>query len=470
MKTSESPAVPNDSERDGSPASYTGLAWPHALFPYQQAGIDRLVGANALLLADEMGLGKTIQVIAAIRILKSRGAIQSALVVAPVALVSQWRRHLRLWAPELRLSTAVGTASERALAWRAQADVYLVGYESLRSDIWLKATGAPGTRSWDVVVLDEAQRIKTAGTELALSVKRLNYGRGWALTGTPLENRLDDLISILDFVAPGRLEKNAMVVGLRRLLAEVQLRRRRREVLQDLPPKLHSTVRVELGTKQRATSRRARDEGLIRLRDKGRDLRISHVLELILRLKQICNFCPETAESAKLADLRERLGTVIAAGEKALVFSQFVAEPFGIKQLQRELKQYSPLTLSGDVDEETRNVRLADFERDPTRPLLLLSLKAGGVGLNLVSASYVFHFDRWWNPAVEFQAEDRAHRIGQTRPVHVYAYVCGDTIEERIEEILMEKRALFDRIVDGFDSRVLRQLDLDTLLAIVREA
>jgi SNF2 family DNA or RNA helicase len=468
MTPSEVPAAPDVSKRSDLSVLYAGLTWPHVLFPYQRAGIDRLVGANALLLADEMGLGKTIQVIAAIRILKSRGTIQSALIVAPVALVFQWRRQLRLWAPELRLSTAVGAASERALAWKAPADVYLVGYESLRSDIWLKSTGAPGTRPWDVVVLDEAQRIKTAETGLALSVKRLSYARAWALTGTPLENRLDDLISILEFVAPGRLEKNAMVVGLRRLLAEVQLRRRRREVLQDLPPKQQSTVRVELGPKQRATYRRAHDEGLIRLRDKGRDLRISHVLELILRLKQICNFCPETGESAKLVDLRERLGNVAASGEKSLVFSQFVAEPFGVKQLQRELKQYAPLILSGDVDEETRNARLADFERDPMRPLLLLSLKAGGVGLNLVSASYVFHFDRWWNPAVEFQAEDRAHRIGQTRPVNVYAYVCADTIEERIEEILVEKRALFGRIVDGFDSGVLGRLDLDTLLAIVR--
>ena len=451
-----------------STAQYSGLAWPGSLFPYQLAGVERLLGASALLLADEMGLGKTIQAIAALRILRLRGVVKNVLIVAPSGLVFQWRQQLRLWAPELRLSTVVGNSNERGVAWRASADVYIVGYESLRSDIWLKAPGAPGTRSWDVAVLDEAQRIKTAGSELSLAVKRLKYARGWALTGTPLENTLDDLISILDFVAPGRFDPSAMLVGLRRLLSEVQLRRRRRDVLHDLPPKLQSTVRVDLGQKQRTAYRRALEEGIVRLDARGRELRITHVLELILRLKQICNFCPETGESAKLADVRERMTAVVDSGEKALLFSQFVEEPFGILRLKREFKRYSPLVITGDIDQETRNTRLADFERDPTRPLLLLSLKAGGVGLNLTSASYVFHFDRWWNPAVEFQAEDRAHRIGQTRAVHVYAYVCRDTIEERIEEVLTDKRALFDNVIDGFDAGILRRLDIDTLLGILR--
>jgi SNF2 family DNA or RNA helicase len=260
-----------------------------------------------------------------------------------------------------------------------------------------------------------------------------------------------------------------MMVGLRQLISKVQLRRRRSNVLQDLPPKLSSTVYVDLTSRQRAVYRRAEREGIVRLEALGRELRITHVLELILRLKQICNFCPESGESSKLLDLKERLGLTHDAGEKALIFSQFVDEPFGARRLARELSAFSPLLLVGNTDPVTRASRVAEFERAAQRRAMVLSLRAGGVGLNLTSASHVFHFDRWWNPAVETQAEDRTYRIGQDRPVHVYAYLCSDTIEERIEEILFEKRVLFADIIDGVEMNTLRRLDLDVLLNAVRQ-
>jgi SNF2 family DNA or RNA helicase len=321
-----------------------------------------------------------------------------------------------------------------------------------------------------VVVLDEGQRIKNPGTDVAIAVKRLRRGRSWALTGTPLENRLDDLISILDFVAPGRFDPAAMAVGLGRLLGEVQLRRRRRDVLADLPPKQVATVLLELSRGQERTYRRALDEGLVRLRALGRDIRITHVLELILRLKQICNFCPEADASAKLDDLRDRLTAVIDAGEKALVFSQFVEEPFGARRLARELTRFDPVLLTGDLDPVTRALRVAQLDRDPARSVMILSLRAGSLGLNLTAASRVFHFDRWWNPALETQAEDRVHRIGQSRPVQVFAYLTAETIEERIDAILAEKRALFADLVDGVGTDALRRLDLDTLLHALNAA
>jgi SNF2 family DNA or RNA helicase len=369
-----------------------------------------------------MGLGKTIQTIAGIRLLSVASAAQSFLIVAPAGLLRQWRRQFRDWAPELKISTVLGTAAERGAAWAARAQVYITSYEALRSDLSMRAAHGPGRRHWNVVAIDEAHRIKNSASDLAQSVKALQRDRSWALTGTPLENKLDDLISILDFASPGRFDPSKMMVGLRQLLSDVQLRRRRSDVLQDLPPKLSSTVYVELAPRQRAVYRRAEREGIVRLEALGRELRITHVLELILRLKQICNFCPESGESSKLLDLRERLNSTRGAGEKALIFSQFVEEPFGARRLARELSGFSPLLLVGDTDSATRSSRVAEFERDPGRHTMVLSLRAGGVGLNLTSASHVFHFDRWWNPAVEAQAEDRTYRIGQSRPVHVYAY------------------------------------------------
>ncbi len=448
-------------------ATTFGIGWPSELFPFQVAGVERLVVSRSLLLADEMGLGKTIQAIAAIRLLHYSGSIHNALIVAPAGLVLQWRRQLRTWAPELPLATVIGASQERADAWSRSASVHITSYDALRSDIWSRSDLGPGQREWDVVVLDEAQRIKSPESEITRMVKRLKRKRSWALTGTPLENRVDDLISILDFVAAGRFDLREKAVGLRRLLGDVQLRRRRSEVLTDLPPKLNSTIYLDLSASQRAAYRKAETEGLIRLASLGRDVRITHVLELILRLKQICNFCPETGSSAKLQDLGERLDAAIASGEKALVFSQFVDEPFGARRLASELRRHSPVLLTGETSPVERSAIVADFERNPARRLMILSLRAGGVGLNLTAASHVFHFDRWWNPAVEAQAEDRAHRIGQKRPVHVTAYLSENTIEERIEEILHDKRTLFADIVDGVDTHHLRRLDLDTLLEIV---
>ncbi len=442
-----------------------GLSWPHPLFPYQLDGVRALLAHPSLLLADEMGLGKTIQAIAALRVLFAFAGANAALIVAPVGLVLQWRRELRQWAPELRLSTILGSPGARTGLWRApEAQVFLCGYETLRGD---RHDPAVGGRDWDVVILDEAQRIKNPNTETSWAIKQLRRQRSWALTGTPLENRLDDLLSVLDFVAPGQFDPDSYALGLRRLLGEVQLRRRRANVLEDLPPKLSVPVLLDLAPAQRVAYERAEREGIVRLAALGTELRINHVLELILRLKQICNFCPETGASSKLADLRDRLAEIFAIGERTLVFSQFRAHPFGIERLAHELADYDPLVLSGQLSLAARADIVREFEHNENRRLMLLSLRAGGVGLNLTAASYVFHFDRWWNPAVEAQGEDRAYRIGQTRTVTVYSYLCANSVEERIAAILTDKRQLFSDIVEGVTIRVIRRLDLPTLLKAI---
>ena len=420
-----------------------------------------------MLLADEMGLGKTIQAIGALRVLRRDGALEPALVIVPAGLVLQWRRQFREWAPELTLSTCIGSREERWQRWRAPAQVYLTGFDSLRGDMALPAPYGPRRRLWQVVVIDEAQRIKNAGTAVAAAIKALPRRRAWALTGTPLENCVDDTVSILDFVAPGLYDPAGMVVALRRTLSVVQLRRRRAEVLSGLPPKTVFELGPELLPIQRSAYETVHRDGLVWLRSLGAELRVTHVLELILRLKQICNACPRTGASAKLEDLRRRLDDVAASGGKALVFTQFVAAPFGAEAIAAALKPLNPLLLTGRMSASMRDDTVALFATDPTRGVLVASLRAGGVGLNLTAASVVFHFDRWWNPAVEAQAEDRAHRIGQTRPVQVFSYLTPGSIEQRIAEILWEKRQLFDDIIENVAIASLRRLDLATLLRVV---
>ncbi len=439
------------------------------LLPFQREGVAALVSSPALLLADDMGLGKTIQAATAVKLLVAENPEARVLVVAPAPLLAQWRGELRRWAPGVAVSTVRGGTSDRAWQWRAKANVFLVSYDTLRQD-YTPNPHAPVSREWDVVILDEAQRIKNAGTAVASVCKRIARKRAWALTGTPLENSIDDLASILEFVrplAPGQRARS-LVGGpeLLQLHQDLQLRRRKSDVLQDLPPKTLRPTTVDLGKRQRENYNRIEREGVVQIHGLGPAATVQNVLQLIMRLKQACNFCPVTGESAKLELLREQLSEVRAEGERALVFSQFANPPFGAKRIAAELGEFDPLVYTGSLSMPEREALLRDFRDDPRHGALVLSLKAGGAGLNLQEASYVFHFDRWWNPAVEAQAEDRAHRMGQSQPVFVYPYMCAGTIEERIEAILAEKRQLFRDVVDGVSLDVRRLLSARELFGL----
>jgi SNF2 family DNA or RNA helicase len=231
-------------------------------------------------------------------------------------------------------------------------------------------------------------------------------------------------------------------------LRTLQLRRRKADVLPQLPPKVVTTLSLPLGGAQRESYLRAEREGIVQLRERGDQLHIDNVLDLVVKLKQICNFCPATGQSAKLDDLQQRLATLRLEGHRALIFTQFVEGRFGARALAARLEPFRPLLYTGELSVAQREAVVRQFKDDRGRTALILSLRSGGYGLNLQEASYVFHFDRWWNPAVERQAEDRSHRLGQPLPVHVYAYTCEGTIEERIEAVLRQKQALFDEVID----------------------
>jgi len=438
-------------------APYGTLEWTEPLLPFQQAGVRALLFHREVLLADDMGLGKTVQTTAALRILFHRGEIRSALVVTPASLVQQWVRELRRWAPELRVVDVTGAPEVRAPRWQWPAHVRVVGYETLRQDVLGLRQSPALRRVWDVVVLDEASRIKNRESGIAVACHRLPRDRRWVVTGTPVENRVEDILSLLEFMLDGTPERVPTGPGpeLRQALAQRLIRRRKADVLPDLPPKRIIDVLVELTPSQRRSYQQAEREATQSLAAAGDSVTLAHILEVIVRLKQICNADPSTGESAKLEDLERRMGTLTAQGHRALIFSQFTDPIHGVRAVVHRLSAFQPLSLTGDMNRAARNAVVDRFRDDERNRVLVLSLRAGGVGLNLQTASYVFHLDRWWNPAIEDQAEARAHRIGQNYPVTVYRYTCLDTIEERIAARLDAKRQLARDLVDdaGLDLR-----------------
>jgi SNF2 family DNA or RNA helicase len=412
-------------------------------YPYQMEGIAFLMPRHAALLADEMGLGKTVQAILSLRLLLHAGLVRRALLVCPKPLVNNWSRELRTWAPDVPFEVIGGDADARRASWLvSNCPLKLVNYELLTRDANLVAEDRV---RFDVVVLDEAQRIKNRESKTAEVVRSLRRDRSWALTGTPVENRMEDLVNIFAFLDPERIPPETPAKLIPHLTADSILRRVKEDVLTDLPSKTIRDAYLELTPAQRDSYQLAEKEGVIRLNDLGQTITVQHVFELVMRLKQICNFDPLTGQSAKLEQLLADLAEVAASGRKAIVFSQWV-EPLEI--LARALEAIGPLQYHGRIPHRERQPILDRFKSDSGKHVLLMSYGTGSVGLNLQFTNYVFLFDRWWNPAVEDQAINRAHRIGQRNPVFVTRFISQGTIEGRIAEVLERKRQLFHDLID----------------------
>ncbi len=441
------------------------LEFPRQPFPFQFDGMAFLVPRHSAVLADEMGLGKSMQAISSIRLLVRSGEARRVLVVCPKGLVSNWARELADWAPELVVAVIEGDQPRRRWQWSLpDVPVKLANYEVLVRDRDLVAELG---LSFDLVVLDEAQRIKNRASQTNQSVRSLDRRRSWALTGTPIENSADDLVGLFEFVAPGQISERMTPKAMGTAVSDHILRRTKDKVLKDMPPRLNRDERIELGAEQRETYRRAEEEGVLRLADMGREATIRHVFELVLRLKQICNFDTATGESAKLECLQAELEEVQASGRKALVFSQWV-ETLG--RLEGSLKRFGALQYHGGMSTVARDQTIQRFKNEKKHSVLLLSYGAGAVGLNLQFSQYVFLFDRWWNPAVEDQAINRAHRIGAAGAVTVTRFLSVDTIEERIDEVLRRKRDLSETILSQAGEPASAGLTADDLFALFKLA
>jgi SNF2 family DNA or RNA helicase len=415
---------------------------PFDPYPYQLHGIAFLMPRHSALLADEMGLGKTLQVILALRLLFHAGLIRTALVVCPKPLVVNWTRELRTWGEDMPFEVIGGDTETRRASWRvSNCPLKLVNYELLTRDA---AEAGDESVHFDVVVLDEAQRIKSRDSKTAQAARGLHRDRSWAMTGTPVENRIEDLINIFAFVEPGRIPPDTPMKMLPELTRDSILRRTKEEAAPDMPPRIYRDAFPDLTPQQREAYELAEKEGIVHLNDLGAMITVQHVFELVMRLKQICNFDPRTGKSAKLEQMQADLAEVAASGRKAIIFSQWV-EP--LEKIAEALSEYSPLLYHGKVPHKDRQPILDLFKRDPKKHVLLMSYGTGSVGLNLQFTNYVFLFDRWWNPAVEDQAINRAHRIGQKEPVFITRFVTPNTIEGRIAEILEKKRELFNELI-----------------------
>ena len=475
------------------------------LRPYQRVGVGWLrfltrLGLGACL-ADDMGLGKTIQVIALLLNIKQRDAHGSmahapSLLVAPASLIANWKAELVRFAPTLSQlvvhpseapSGATEPMNDKALMAAAnQSDLVITTYGMLTRLEWLRQ------RRWNLVILDEAQAIKNANTRQTRTVKEVRATARVALTGTPIENQLSDLWSLFDFLNPGLLG-SAKAFGdhmkrlvaqdrdrygpLRKLIQPYILRRLKtdKQVISDLPDKTETNSYCHLSKQQAALYEGAVRELATALKQVAGIQRRGIVLACMMRLKQICNHPAQASgsgdyhpeQSGKFARLAEICAELAAHQQKVLIFTQFreITAPL-LDHLTRVFNK-SGLVLHGQTPVSKRRAMVEAFQRDDGPPFFVLSLKAGGVGLNLTAASHVIHFDRWWNPAVENQATDRAFRIGQNRNVFVYKFVCRGTIEERIDELIAAKSALATDLIEGGAEQALTEMNNEQLLQFV---
>jgi SNF2 family DNA or RNA helicase len=435
------------------------------LRPYQKEGVSwlRFLSRNGLggILADEMGLGKTVQALAFLRPLQG-----TSLVVCPASLIFNWAREAENFVPELKVLCIEGAVRNELFPKIPENHLVLTSYPLLRRDI-----DKYRRFEFAAIFLDEATHIKNPDTQNAQAAMALRGRHRFVLTGTPVENSVRDLWSIVEFVLPGYFGRRAdfreryeLPIGrgaepervrLAKRLRPILLRRLKREVARDLPDKIEQVSFCDLSSAQAELYRKLQEEGRRKIeelsgaKDQGR-ARIA-TLTALLRLRQVCcdlRLLGQQAErpSGKIELLGELLEEAIDGGHRVLVFSQFVAMLKLISaQLEKEGTSYCYL----DGKTKDRAKVVDEFQQSTEIPIFLISLKAGGVGLNLSAADTVIHFDPWWNPAVEAQATDRVHRLGQTRVVTAYKLICRNTVEEKILNLQRKKREVIDAMVES---------------------
>ncbi len=476
--------------------AHPGAELKAQLRAYQQDGVQWLWWLHRLglggCLADDMGLGKTVQVIALLLLAKQEADPGPHLLVLPASLIGNWQAEMARFAPTLRIFVAHSSAQpSKTLATLpagqlAEWDVVITSYGNLIRLPWLLEI------RWSLVVLDEAQAIKNPGARQTQAAKALKSRVRFALTGTPVENRLGDLWSLFDFICPGLLgsdktfsrfarlleqDERLGYAPLRKLVQPYILRRLKsdKRVISDLPDKTEVKAYCVLSRLQASLYQQAVDALAQQIESLDGIARRGAVLAFLMRFKQICNhpsqwlgdgaYAPD--DSGKFARLRELAEAIAARQEKVLIFTQFQEMTGPLVEFLQEVFGRPGLLLHGATPVKTRKSLVDQFQQEQGPPFFVLSIKAGGTGLNLTAASHVIHFDRWWNPAVENQATDRAYRIGQKKNVLVHKFICRGTVEEKIDALIDTKLGLSNDILANGGEMLLTEMDNKALLKLV---
>lgn len=436
---------------------------PGTLYPYQVEGVKNLIVKERFLLADEMGTGKTVQVCAALMLLGRLRRIRRALVVCPKTALSVWTSHVKKWVPGASYWVYSGELVAPS-AHDGSVNIQIVSYSQLSNDrsVW-RLTG-----NWDVVVFDEVHHLRNVETRrYRVAEKLVRTARyRWGLSGTPLQNRIDDLSAIVSLIRPEvRIDPQLMTPQqVRDRIRPIIRRVRRKDVLPDLPEKHRRPIWLTMTSTQRQEYNR--ELGIVQnIFRKSRQGVVGW--QLLSRLQQICNF-PSSSASPKCEKTKELVREIVGKNEKVVIFTRFLE--YGLYRLEKELSSFGLASIYGQSSDWERKRQIERFQTDPTCHVFLSTIQTGGVAITLTAANHVIHFDHWWNPAVAWQAEDRVYRIGQKKTVHVYELWMKDSVEERVQIILKEKGLLHEEIIEHLSEKEFKRhftlKDLEMILGI----
>jgi len=429
------------------------------LYNFQVYGVNWLKkGLPLKILADDMGIGKTAQSISALNDLTKEGNILNTLIIAPGSLIQNWLNELILWAPNLLVSVITPPASIREEAWSivlGNNHVYLTTYDQLKL-----LPEKVKKFKFDLAIADEAQNLKSPNTEMYKAIKNLNLENLWLLTGTPVENSKSDLINLLTLTKNSGViaeDKNLSEKEIRSLSKRYILRRNKKDILSDLPKLNEQKLEIELNQEQK-------EEYSKIIKEYKSGLSNKNPLQILTELRKICDVSVKNNSSSKIDEVIRLVQEAMKKDEKVVIFS-FKVEP--LELLSSKLKAYTkPLIYTGRLSKEKRDDVIKEFKSSEKANVLLASIQLAGVGLTLVEANHVIFFNEWWNPSINLQARDRVNRIGQKKDVFITSFLVKNTIDERLQIILEEKKRIFSGVVEELNEK----LDYDSIFSQMNDS